>query len=469
MEIKTKIEKIVIGLCLGILCFMSLTIATRFFTRQVLIKRLEMDNTLTRMIWFDNLAGGGFVNNANGDTLSSYVDINWAERYPFDETQHNIDIPAIETDEKESNVGLYANVSRITDIVSSIENVINIYATNNLMFRQKIVEAASVYEKKLGWNFTSFQEYNGVVELSDGYLTGYTEKKDTSQQHDALAELNDYCHINGMDFLYVQAPGKISEYDDKEVSGILDFSNQNANELLAKLESSNIDCYDIRETIRSNNLHNHDLFYKTDHHWLTTTGLWASQNILDYCNKKYDWNAELSLLDENQFEYVTYKKWFLGSQGRKVTLSRCVPDDFTLLYPKYNTKFYYHVPAKDIETIDDYSVIYNMSSIETCNYYSLDPYSGCNYGDQPLIQIENQLPADDHKILMIHDSFGDCVISCLALAEKNVDSLDLRHFTGSVKRYIQESKPDVVIVMYNTGFVGGDINYSTHEDIWDFR
>jgi hypothetical protein len=267
----------------------------------------------------------------------------------------------------------------------------------------------------------------------------------------------------------VQAPYKISEYDDTAVSGTMDFSNQNANELLAMLDASGIDYYDIRETIHENHIYNHDLFYRTDHHWLTTTGLWASQNILSFCNETYGWNADLSLLDADKFEYVTYKDWFLGSQGKKVTLSRCQPDDFTLLYPKYETSFHYIVPAEGIDTTGDYSVVYNMAEVEECDYYNKNPYGACNYGDQPLIQIENQQASDDHKILIIHDSFCDCVISCLALAEKNVDSLDLRHFTGSVKTYIEESMPDIVLVMYNAGSAAGEIDYSTHEDEFDFR
>jgi hypothetical protein len=86
-----------------------------------------------------------------------------------------------------------------------------------------------------------------------------------------------------------------------------------------------------------------------------------------------------------------------------------------------------------------------------------------------LIQIENQLEADNHKILIIRDSFSDCVISCLALAEKNVDSLDIRYFTGSVKAYIEQSAPDLVIVMYNPSEISGEIDYSTHTDAFDFR
>jgi hypothetical protein len=110
-----------------------------------------------------------------------------------------------------------------------------------------------------------------------------------------------------------------------------------------------------------------------------------------------------------------------------------------------------------------------MSQIAECDYYNKNPYGGCNYGDQPLIQIENQLAVDEHKILIIKDSFSDCMISCLALAEENVDSIDLRHFTGSLKAYIEESNPDIVIVMYNASAVGGDIDYSTNTDKFDFR
>ena len=44
-----------------------------------------------------------------------------------------------------------------------------------------------------------------------------------------------------------------------------------------KLKSNNdemagIDCYDLREAIHNENLYHHGLFYRTDHHWLGTTG-----------------------------------------------------------------------------------------------------------------------------------------------------------------------------------------------------
>lgn len=481
---KTKVEKYTMGACIGVLIILAFTIAVRFLTRQILIEYYGIDNGFTRLVWFDNAEAAAAKSNGETSAVdnnkSSYsVEINWEELYPFNDSDSNIEV--LRAGNTEGNMPgkwrIIANAAaavrdktdHITDMVKSIEEKIETYTSDMLVFRSEIVEAAYSYEKIIGWNFASFGEYNGVVELADGYLSSYVEKKDTSQQFEALSFLNDFCQNKDIDFLYVQAPYKISEYDDVDVSGKLDFSNQNANDLLDKLDAAGIDYYDIRDTIHENNIHNHDLFYKTDHHWLTTTGLWAAQNILGVCNEKYGWNADISLLDSDKFNYKTYKDWFLGSQGRKVTLSICEPDDFTLLYPKYDTKFHYCVPAEGVDAIGDYSVVYNMSQVEIRDYYNKSPYHACNYGDQALVQIENQLPTDGHRILIIHDSFGDCLISCLALAEKNVDSLDIRHFTGSVKTYIKTSRPDLVIVMYNAGAAGGEVDYSTHKDICDFR
>jgi hypothetical protein len=460
----TKVDKLVIGTFTGLLVFLAFTVILRFFTLNVLIQHLGMNNAFTRLVWFDN----NYV--AGDDEQDETNSINWAELYPFDDSKSNLNITETAESSNSANVSALSNrMQCITSAVESVEERIDAYTTGLFVFYSKILEGSYAYEKYIGWNFASFGEYNGVVQLADGYLASYVSKQDTSQHYEALAELNDFCQNEGIDFLYVQAPYKISEYDDIDVSGTADFSNQNADELLAQLEDAGINYYDIRETIHENNLHNHDLFYRTDHHWTTTTGLWAAKNILAYCNENYGWDADLSLLDADQFDYVTYEDWFLGSQGKKVTLARCQPDDFTLLYPKYDTNFHYYIPTEGVDTMGNYSVVYDMSEIEECDYYNKNPYGGCNYADQPLIQIENQLTADEHKILIISDSFSDCMISCLALAEKTVDSIDLRYFDGSLKAYIEESQPDIVMVMYNPNVVGGDIDYSTHTDEFDFR
>lgn len=122
-----------------------------------------------------------------------------------------------------------------------------------------------------------------------------------------------------------------------------------------------------------------------------------------------------------------------------------------------------------MDVIGDYSVCYNMDGLGNGDYYSDNPYGLCNYGDDPMLEIENLLDAENKKIVIIHDSFGDCLVSGLALGVKNVCSLDIRHFTGSVEDYLNKTNPDLVIVMYNAGVAGDDVDYSTHTDKFDFR
>jgi hypothetical protein len=462
----TKVDKTIVGICIGVLVFFAFSIILRFFTLGILIKKLNINNAFTRLVWFDNAEAGRYE--------EIEVGIDWEMLYPFDNTVTNSNTDMVEDDaEIDSTINVQLSPGYMIDTVKSVvelvEDNIESYTMDLLVFYTKITEEANRYEEYIGWNFSPYGEYNGVFKLSDGHLTECIEEKDTTEHCLALTELDGYLRSKDIDLLYVQAPCKISEYDDESVSGVLDFSNQNVDELLTGLKEANIDYYDIRESIHDNNLSNHDLFYKTDHHWTTATGLWASQNILAFCNEQYGWNANLALLESDQFEFVKYEKCFLGSYGKKVTLSRCVPDDFELIYPMYDTKFHYSIPSQNVDVVGDYSVVYDMSKIEKIDYYGINTYGTCNYGDQPLIQIQNLNDVDKHKILIIKDSFADCVISCLALVEQEIDCLDIRKFTGSVKTYIEESEPDLVIVMYNAQQPGGDIDYSTHNDIFDFR
>jgi hypothetical protein len=52
---------------------------------------------------------------------------------------------------------------------------------------------------------------------------------------------------------------------------------------------------------------------------------------------------------------------------------------------------------------------------------------------------------------------------------QHLDALDLRHFTSKREAYIKESRPDMVIVMYNAGELSFDVDLTTHANLFDFR
>lgn len=458
---RTEVKKpmmLAAGLCIGLLVLFFLSIIITAFTRLVLVKHFGLKNAFTEIVFAEN-------QQLNGEAETGLVyNIEWEKLYPFPEGSSvpETNDPANPTVWKEK---LHSWENKADRIKSKIEA----YSSKLLVGYRKLTEFAKAYDGIIGWNFTSFGEYNGVVELPDGYLTTVVEQRDVSEQVQALDEFHTKLRTMNIPILYVQAPHKISEAEDPEISGYSDFSNQNANMLLAALKEKEIDVLDLRTKIREDHLEHHELFYKTDHHWLTTTGLWAARQILNECNVRYHFNAETERLLPEHFRQVVYPEWFLGSQGKKVTLARTEPEEFVLLYPDYPSLFHYRVPAAAVDKTSDYSVVYDMTEISVKDYYGKNPYGGCNYGEQPLVQIENSENADNRRILIIRDSFGSCLISCLALCEREIDALDLRLFSGSLTNYIEQNRPDLVIILYTAASIGGSVNPHSHRDLFDFR
>ena len=226
--------------------------------------------------------------------------------------------------------------------------------------------------------------------------------------------------------------------------------------------------YPVSKEQKMEKLDHHSLFFRTDHHWKCEAGLWAARHILEYLKQQYGYRVEPEKLNDDQFTSVLYPSCFLGSRGKKVTLSVTSPDDFTLLYPIYDTEMHFSIPDKEIDLEGDFSVVYDLSRVGTIDYYETNAYGAYMYGDNALARFENRLSDNDLRLLFIHDSFGDCVLPFVSLGIRYVDSLDLRHFTGSVQAFIDETKPDAVIVLYNPSVIPASIE-SGHKSTFDYR
>lgn len=450
--------------CFTVLVLFAGTIALRLFTRQILIVGMGMDNAFTRAVFFDNVdmqRQPGYEAMVYGDTDDySY---NWAEEYPFKDAEAKSnkaveEVPATLAD-------------RYVSIIHSLKGRIDNYTQDNLTGYTVITELASAYENLLGWNFASFGEYNGVYQLSDGYWTALKDRKDRSEHIESFVSFSELLKKQDIDFLYVQAPYKVSKYADTDVSGIVDFSNQNADEVMNGLQNAGIDTFDLREEIYNEGISHHELFFVTDHHWKGETGLWAAGKIAKYLNENYGFQINLELLDPDNFSRVTYEDYFLGSLGRKVTLGQAEPEDISLLYPDYETKLHFEIPSIGIDLTGDFSITYNMEAVSEIDYYNKDPYHAYSYGDRAVIRYENmdENVLESKKVLLIHDSFSDCMQSFLALGMQNFEALDLRYFTGSLEAYIEKSQPDIVIIMYNAGELSFDVDLTTHTNLYDFR
>ena len=184
------------------------------------------------------------------------------------------------------------------------------------------------------------------------------------------------------------------------------------------------------------------------------------------------WNVEPEIIAPENFEYVVYRDWFLGSQGKKVTLARTKPDDFTMIYPKFETSLKFEVASLGLDLSGDFGITYNMNEVVSRDYYGKNPYATYIYSDTPLTRIENKLNANGKRLLVVKDSFSLCVIPFVALGIQYVDVIDLRHFTGSIRSFIDKVSPDAVIVEYLStipGLTSKPSPSETDKKFYDFR
>ena len=394
------------------------------------------------------------VNNTDTQPLNDTINIDWKQLYPFDDSLY------VAFEEKKSIA---------EDIFDHIKERCEAYTSKSLAAYMYMVETSKKYKELLGWNIVNMFEYNGVVKLHDGYLTSFTPPRDVTHTAEAVIKFSEYCMNNGINFFYVNYPVKTCIYEDKDISGKLDFVNQNADMLLAMLNKAGVKYYDFRKILHEDGMNHHEAFYKTDHHWKAETGLWAARHILQILRDDYGWHVIAEVLNPDRFDYVNYPEWFLGSEGKKFTLARTQPDDFVMIYPKFKTLLKYEIPSIGLKTSGDFSITYNMDAVAEKDYYGKNPYGAYDHGDQALITIRNCLDSANKKFLVIHCSFSNSVIPFLSLGIQEIYSIDMRHFTGSIRKYIEQIHPDTVAVIYHSGFVGLTWDESKHNGAYDFR
>lgn len=458
MKRKINVKKICMTGCLAVLGVFLSMIVLQMFTRFVLIRRLGMDNGFTRTVFSGNqqLYEEEMKKRQMASTgeRDGEIEIDWEAEYPFSEEDVTVN---------DRPVGRYRR------LVASAEEKIQNNTDVNLLYYDKIVGYSKKYKDLLGWDLVTYNDSNGVKQLPDGHWTDLHKKVDVREDVRAVIRLDRYCRDKNIRFLYIQAPHKICKYEDKEISGTFDFTNQNADDLLKALSDKGVATYDLRTEIHKEGLDHHSLFFKTDHHWLPTTGLWAAQKIMTYLNGTYGWHMDTSLADIENFKTVNYPGLFLGSHGRRATLERADPEDIALLYPRYATDLHYTLRSKGIDQRGDFSITYDMSQMEKGDYYHEDAYSVYDYSNRPLINIENKAEAEDKKILVVKDSFSNCMAPFLALSVRQTDVIDLRYFTGSLETYIRKTEPDVVLLMYTPSQIEDEIDLESHTSLFDFR
>jgi len=391
----------------------------------------------------------GVLGMGKEDSATGTAAIDWEERYPFTQTPDDDQVP--ETQELDAQGEGKNIVARLAEQYQSrmqgIKATLEWYCTDGFLLQPQCIEL-SAYVNRITQT-KIIRSANTLVNVHGGYITMLAAQVDTKEYADNVIAFMEFLEAEGIDGLYVESLFKVDREDENPLL-YDDYTNRNADELIGYLQEAGVPVLDLRALVFEQGLSHYELFFKTDTHWLPSTGLWATAEISRELNERFSCNIVEKVLELSRWEQEEYKDAFLGSNGRNVGLAYSTPEDFDVILPKFETNIRYVSEALDIDVCGNYAdTLIDWSKVENANYYDNSCYEAYMYGRQPLAHIYNQNNENENRILFVSDSFGITVAPFLALGVAQVDFIDPRLFNGSIEAYVKETEPDVVVMMFN--------------------
>ena len=173
------------------------------------------------------------------------------------------------------------------------------------------------------------------------------------------------------------------------------------------------------------------IYYRTDHHWTSLGAYYAYSAISD----------AMSLSCPPLDSYVRRKvsAEFYGSLYSSSGMNWVPADEIELFVEPDSSVQVFKYGSAGIEP----GPLYRFEALEKKDKYSL--FMG---GIAGLSRVETGT-ADSPTLLIIRDSFADSLVPFLLEDFAEIHLVDLRYYTQSLSAYIEDVKPDVILICYS--------------------
>ncbi|NLA73715.1 MAG: hypothetical protein GX848_07805 [Clostridiales bacterium] len=352
--------------------------------------------------------------------------------------------------------------------LKSAVSSINKHIDDEVGYKTDYIELNTVFQMLMGQKVFEVGSHT-VVRLNNKYLTyQYDDVNDITIEKNANAviQLDDYLKEQNIPLLYCLAPYKNSNYDYQLPNELKDTINTAANKFIKILHDNNVDYIDFREEIHNEGFEHYSCFYVTDHHWKAETGFWAFTKMANHLKENYGFEFDDYITDLKNYNIKEYKRWFLGSQGKKVGKYVAGIDDINIITPKFETHFITEQPLKKRGASGAFDkTLLSKARIEEKDLYNLNPYAAYTGGDFSYQIITNSKAPNNKTLLVVRDSFACAVTPFLSLSAKKLYIFDFRDSltkskTDSLYNYIEKINPDAVLFIYSSSFIGDPEEYN---------
>lgn len=280
------------------------------------------------------------------------------------------------------------------------------------------------------------QENNGVYFGSDGQtlFAQYTPPDDLEQRVSYVNRLGENADVP---VYFALIPDKSYVWADRLPDNaplVDDGSTLQSAQALCGEEVTWIDLSQV--------LSGDDVFYRTDHHWTTMGAHQGYQALV---------SAMGGALPQLDGQPTLVADDFYGTTWSSAGASWVEPDEMHTWVPEGGltgrTIVTRYPDGQPVE-----GAFYDLSKLELKDKYSM--FLG---GNQGLCVIENP-DAQDGRLLVIRDSYADCLAPFLSMSYQQVHLFDLRYNRTSLRQYIQEQGIDQVLVLYSCSNFATDSN-----------
>lgn len=164
------------------------------------------------------------------------------------------------------------------------------------------------------------KEMNAAIKLNNGYLiqkNSYVPDWKLQQYVENISVFKTYLDKRGTSLVYAAIPPKVDRDNSQLPIGVDDYGNDNPNRFITILNAHEIDTIDFRDEWDLASLEFYDMQFKTDHHWNTRAGFFASGILADYIENATGKKIDKNIYDIKNYTIQVFPSYHLGSIGKR--------------------------------------------------------------------------------------------------------------------------------------------------------
>lgn len=306
------------------------------------------------------------------------------------------------------------------------------YFSDHFVLRENFIRFKNTIENAIGKD-----EINGVVEVN-GYLIQTFRDVDYTLTDRNIAALNKLKSKNPDTDFYFMPVITAQEMFKNDFPDYLDIDDESEYIAYCFEKLNGIEPIDVSDEIIGNGY----AFYRTDHHWTTESAYSAYKslgNILGY-----------TPLEISDFKTETISDEFKGTLYSK-TLNENIALDSIYVF-RSNTEF--TLTIKD----EVYDTLYFDEYVSQKDKYAY--FLGGNHG---ICTVKNNSLENGKKMLIIKDSYANCLVPFLAEHYSEITLVDPRYCSHTQIKSINASEYDDVFVLFNVSGFSTEQNFALIE------